>query len=392
MSATQMSIDTIINAYSSQYGCRPSYIAAAPGRIEVLGNHTDYNLGYVMSAAIDRYTLFAVSPSDRSACRVMSATKPSAAEFDLRVLEHDDSAPWADYIKGVVDQLQKAGVDVPAFDAYLTSDVPLGAGLSSSAALEVSCCLALLALSEVEWPAWKVAELGRTAENQFVGMPCGILDQFSSSFGVQDAILWLDTRTKEHTACYLPHSPKLTLCLMNSMGVHALVTGDYANRFKECKRARDWFARLIGPQIEELRDVSLADFMALKDGMDDASMRRAKHIITENQRVQDAKTALESGDVITLGRLMYESHLSSSTDFENSTPGLDTLVGIANRRGALGARLMGGGWGGAIICLVYSDQLEQFISDVSDDYYMATGIRPDTFCTDPAEGARIFSV
>ncbi|MHB1461734.1 MAG: galactokinase [Armatimonadota bacterium] len=390
MSTTQISIDITMNAFLAEYGCRPSYIASAPGRIEVLGNHTDYNLGYVMSAAIDRYTLFAVSPSDRNTCRVVSATKPSAAEFNQKELEHDPSAPWADYIKGVVDQLQKAGVDVPVFDAYLTSDVPLGAGLSSSAALEVSCCLALLALAEVEWPAWKVAELGRAAENQFVGMPCGILDQFSSTFGVQDAMLWLDTRTKEHCACYLPQQPKLTMCLMNSMGVHALVTGDYANRFKECKMARDWFARLIGPQIEELRDVSLSDFLALKDGMDDVPMRRAKHIITENQRVQDAKAALESGDVITLGRLMYESHLSSSTDFENSTPGLDTLVGIANRRGALGARLMGGGWGGAVICLVYSEQLDFFISDVSNDYYVATGIRPDTFCTVPAEGAHIF--
>ncbi len=390
MSVKQLSIDITAEAFASEYGCHPAYVAAAPGRIEVLGNHTDYNLGYVMSAAIDRYTLFAVSLSDRSTCRVVSATQATPAEFDLRQLQHDESAPWADYIKGVVDQLQNAGVDVPVFDAYLTSDVPLGAGLSSSAALEISCCLALLALAEVEWPAWKVAELGRAAENQFVGMPCGILDQFSSTFGVQDAMLWLDTRSKEHCACYLPDQPKLTLCLINSMGVHALVSGDYANRFKECKEARDWFARMAGPHIEELRDVTMSDFLSYKDGMDEVSMRRAKHVITENQRVQDAKEALDSGDVMTLGRLMYESHLSSSTDFENSTPGLDTLVGIAKMRGALGARLMGGGWGGAIVCLVYTEQIDQFIASVSDDYHAATGIRPDTFCTVPAEGAHIF--
>jgi galactokinase len=291
-----------------------------------------------------------------------------------------------------VDQLQKAGVDVPVFDAYISSDVPLGAGLSSSAALEVSCCLALLALAEVEWPAWKVAELSRAAENQFVGMPCGILDQFSSAFGVQDALLWLDTRSKDHQACYLPSEPKLTLCLINSMGVHALVSGDYANRFNECKQARDWFASQMGIHVEELRDVSLTDFLVYKDGMDDTWMRRAKHVITENQRVLAAKESLASGDVTTLGQLMYDSHLSSSTDFENSTPGLDMLVGLARNHGALGARLMGGGWGGAIICLVYTEQIEQFISSLSEDYKNATGIIPDTFCTVPADGARIFKM
>lgn len=390
MSVQQSSIDNIVRLFHQQYGYDPSFVAAAPGRIEILGNHTDYNLGYVMSAAIDRYTLIAISDSRRSQCRVISSTQAVALQFDTASCVHEDAAPWGDYIKGVVDQLQKTGLAVPGFDAVVTSDVPLGAGLSSSAALEVSCCLAILAIAGIDWPAWKVAELARSAENEFVGMPCGILDQFSSTFGVQDAMLWLDTRSKEHEACYLPEYPKLALSLINSMGVHALVSGDYANRFKECKAARDWFAKQSGPQIQELRDVTMCHFLAYKDGLDETYMRRAKHIVTENKRVQDAKDALGHGDVSTLGRLMYESHMSSSTDFDNSTSGLDLLVSLAKKHQALGARLMGGGWGGAVISLVPIDRIDQFEISVSEDYEAATGIRPDTFRTVPAHGARVF--
>ena len=391
MSVPQSSIDKVEALFIDKYRYSPAYVSAAPGRIEILGNHTDYNLGYVMSAAIDRYTMFAIARTDSSICNVYSDSQPEPKQFDLNSITRDAEPSWEDYIKGVVVELQKQGVGVPGFDAVLTSNVPLGAGLSSSAALEVSCCLALLAISDVDWTPWKIAEAGKAAENNFVGMPCGILDQFSSTFGTADAMMWLDTRTKQYEACYLPSTPRLELCLVNSMGVHALTEGKYADRFAECKSARDWFAK-FNPEAQELRDVTLCDFLANKEGLDDILMRRAKHIVTENQRVLDAKIALEKGDVESLGRLMYESHISSSTDFDNSTSGLDLLVGLAKKHHALGARLMGGGWGGAVICLVPEDIIGDFELSIAADYKKATGLQPSIFRTVPAQGAQIFKL
>jgi len=372
--------------FVQRFGTKPVVYGVAPGRVEVLGNHTDYNGGYVMSAAIDRVTVVAARKSDTAVCRVHAVQKDAESVFHLEDIQPDPHDRWADYVKGVVVELRKARVPVEPFHAVVTGNVPIGAGVSSSASLEVATAMALLELNGTRLPQWEVARLCRRAENHFVGMPCGILDQFSSVFGEKDSILFLDTRTEEHEAIHLP-SGSFGLILVHSMAHHTLVSGDYATRHRECMEAAAWFRVRLGEHIQVLRDVTWEQFQQWQDQMPEPLRLRARHVISENRRVLQGREALHRGDVVLLGDMMYASHESSRVDYENSTPELDLLVQLARQHGAIGARLTGAGWGGATVNLVREDEMEEFARRVADAYTAQTGIHPTVYRCHIAPGA-----
>lgn len=382
-------IEQAQNLFRERYGKPPAVYGIAPGRVEVLGNHTDYNGGYVMSAAIDRVTVVAAGKSGSMQCRLFAQQKGAEASFTLDAIERDLHDRWADYVKGVVVELQKVGVPIEPFEAAVVGNVPIGAGVSSSASLEVAAAVALLELHGSSLPRWEIAKLCRRAENEFVGMPCGILDQFSSVFGEKDSILFLDTRTEEHEAVSLP-GDSFGLILIHSMAQHTLVSGDYATRYRECMEAAAWFRKRLGERVQLLRDVSWEEFLQWEAQIPEPLRRRARHVISENQRVLDGREALHRGDIVRLGELMFASHESSRVDYENSTPELDLLVSLARKHGAIGARLTGAGWGGATINLVHDRQMEQFAQQVSEEYTQRTGIQPGVYRCHIAQGARAF--
>lgn len=375
--------------FQERYGRPPAAYGVAPGRVEVLGNHTDYNGGYVMSAAIDRVTVVAADKASTEKCRVFAQQKGAQATFSLNAIQQDPHDRWADYVKGVVVELQKAGVAIEPFDAVVTGNVPIGAGVSSSASLEVATAMALLELHNAVLPRWEIARLCRRAENEFVGMPCGILDQFSSVFGEENSILFLDTRTEEHEAVALP-SGSFGLILIHSMAQHTLVSGDYATRYRECMEAAAWFRDRLGEHVQLLRDVSWDEFLRWEAEIPDPLRRRARHVISENQRVLEGREALHRADIRALGEAMYASHESSRVNYENSTPELDLLVELARKHGAIGARLTGAGWGGATVNLVEEAQTDDFVRSVAEEYTARTGIQPNVHRCHIAAGARSF--
>jgi len=382
-------VDQARKTFQERYGSPPAAYGVAPGRVEVLGNHTDYNGGYVMSAAIDRVTVVAVRKSDSARCCIFARQKDAEATFTLDSIQRDPYDHWADYVKGVVVELLKAGIPVEPFEAVVTGNVPIGAGVSSSASLEVATAMALLELHNAILPRWEIAKLCRRAENEFVGMPCGILDQFSSVFGEENSILFLDTRNEEHEAIALP-AGSFALILIHSMAQHTLVSGDYATRHRECMEAAAWFRERLGQQVQLLRDVSWEDFQHWEAQMPEPHRRRARHVIGENRRVLEGRDALRHGDVARLGEMMYASHESSRIHYENSTPELDLLVELARQYGAIGARLTGAGWGGATINLVQEQQMEAFAQQVSAEYTRQTGIQPVVHRCHISQGARAF--
>ncbi len=373
--------------FRERYSKLPAVYGIAPGRVEVLGNHTDYNGGYVMSAAIDRVTVVAAGKNGLTQCRVFAQQKDAEAQFALDAIQPDPEDRWADYVKGVVVELQKAGVPLEPFDAVITGNVPIGAGVSSSASLEVATAMALLALHEASLPRWEVAKLCRRAENEFVGMPCGILDQFSAVFGERDSILFLDTRTEEQEAIALP-ADSYGFVLVHSMAQHALVSGDYATRYRECMEAAAWFRQRLGDHVQLLRDVRWEEFARWEAQMPEPLRRRARHVIRENERVLQGREALHRGDVQMLGELMFASHESSRVDYENSTPELDLLVQLAREHGAVGARLTGAGWGGATLHLVEAARMDEYAQQVAEQYTQRTGIQPVVIRCHISQGAR----
>lgn len=379
-------IEQARNTFRERYDRNPAVYGVAPGRVEVLGNHTDYNGGYVMSAAIDRVTVVAMHRAADGQCRVFALQKGAEEAFVLNAIQRNPHNHWANYVKGVVVELQKAGISVEPFDAVVTGNVPIGAGVSSSASLELATAMALLELHGASLPRWEVAKLCRRAENEFVGMPCGILDQFSSVFGEKDSILFLDTRTEEHEAIPLP-AEAFGLILTHSMTQHTLVSGDYATRHRECMGAAKWFCQRLGEHVQMLRDVSWQEFERWEAQMPEPLRRRARHVISENQRVLEGRSALRQGDVARLGAMMYASHESSRVDYENSTPELDLLVELAKEHGAIGARLTGAGWGGATINLVYEVQMEDFARRVAQEYTRRMNIPPAVYRCHIAPGA-----
>jgi len=377
-------------AFRAHFDAEPATIAWAPGRLELLGNHTDYNRGHVLSVALDLGIAIA---ADRSLqrpprLRAWSEALGEAAEAALDPLEHG-TRRWLDYSLGVLREIAASGVQLPSLCFAIASSLPLGAGVSSSAALELATAEAAFALAGGR-PADPLdeAKLCQRAETDFVGVPCGLLDQFSSLFGRQDHALWLDCATLDFERC--PLGAQHALLIADTQVKHALVDGRYARLRRHCDDAARRLGALLGREVPSLRDVRLDEFLTLAARLDDGDRRRAEHVLRENARVLEGRDALRRGEVGRLGELMVASHESSRDLFGNSVPELDRSIEIARRlRGFVGAKLTGGGFGGATAHLVERASVERYQRELTTAYDREHERPLCVFVTSAGEGARV---
>jgi len=368
---------TLLPAFAESFGGRPR-LFHAPGRVNLIGEHTDYTGGLVMPAAIDFSTWVAAGRREDRTIRAVSEGFPGALEFSL------DLAPkrqgnWTDYVAGVAATLEAAGHRLRGANLLIHGEVPVGSGLSSSAAIEVATALALLKNSDLFMEPMQLALLCQRAENEFVGMRCGIMDQFISCFGRENHALMLDCRSLTYGVVGLPSEANLVIC--NTMVKHELARTEYNRRREDCEAA----ARIIGP----LRDLTMDTFERLASNLPEPVRKRCRHVVSENARVLQAAASLEQGDIKAFGRYMGESHRSLRDDYEVSCRELDIMAELAGKLpGVYGSRMTGGGFGGCTISLVESSHVEDFVNQVTSGYARQTGLTPDVYVCRAEEGAK----
>ena len=357
----------------------------APGRVNLIGEHTDYNDGFVMPAAIGLSCVVAIAECQEQHLVVHSENLQETVEIELDSRPAQRRRQWSDYVQGVAVVLQQSGTRLKGGNLLIQSDVPIGSGLSSSAAIEVATGLALLSNSGAELERLELARLCQRAENEFVGAHVGIMDQFTACFGQAGHALLLDCRSLEYRLLPLPAGAALVIC---DSGVrHALSGGEYNARRAECETGVRVLAQ-HRPQVRALRDATLADLEQHRSELGDVVYRRCRHVVTENARVLLAAEALERSDLREFGRLMGESHRSLRYDYEVSCYELDLLVELAaGRNGVYGARMTGGGFGGCTINLVEAGEVEKFRRGISAGYEQATGKPPAIYVSEAASGA-----
>jgi galactokinase len=373
----------LLAQFTRRYGRTPQ-IFRAPGRVNVIGEHTDYNDGFVLPSALEFCTSVAIAPRDDRRLRVFSLAFGASVEIDL-----DEPAPrlrkdWSDYVLGVALVLEGAGHRLAGADMMIGGDLPVGAGLSSSAALEVATGYALLNTAGIPVDLVALAIWCRSAENDVVGMGCGIMDQLISCCGVSGHAVLIDCRSLGMRPVRIDSSVRLVIC--DTMVRHELTSGAYNLRRQECEQGVALLSGSLGA-IAALRDVSQADLAAHADRLPEPISRRCRHVISENARVLRAVAALDCGDLAHCGRLMSESHLSLRDDFEVSCAELDLMVELANRvPGVLGSRMTGGGFGGCTVSLVETQAVDRFTETVGHAYRDATGKDPSIFACSPGPG------
>lgn len=372
------------SAHLSRFNSEPE-IFVAPGRVNLIGEHTDYAEGFVMPAAIDFATLAAISPRGDGKIGIYSENYKEERTFDAASLPANASKHWSDYPIGVMAMLAGEGHAMTGFNLSLLGDVPLGSGLSSSAALEVATALAVTSLLKVHYPGPQLARLCQRAENEFVGANCGIMDQFISANGEEDHALLLDCRDLSFRLAPIPHN--VALVIANTMVKHSVAGGEYTTRRAEVEEAAAVIAR-HRPEVHFLRDATVEDLKKWGAEMSENALKRARHVITENTRTVAAADALMRHDLKELGRLMAEAHVSYSRDFEASCAEADMMVMLANELpGLIGARLTGGGFGGCTINLVEREAAKGFAETLGTNYANATGIVPQIHICHASSGA-----
>ena len=360
-------------------------VYVAPGRVNLIGEHTDYAEGFVMPAAIDFATLAGISPRVDGKIAIFSENYGQVRYFDAAELPAKAAQHWTDYPLGVISILASEGHTIPGFSLSLWGDVPLGSGLSSSAAVEVATALAVTGLLGVIYPGPVLARLCQRAENEFVGASSGIMDQFISANGAKDHALLLDCRDLSFKLAPIPDH--VALVIANTMVKHAVIGGEYTSRRAEVESACAVIAR-HRPEVKFLRDAALEDLVKWGHEMTPTSIKRARHVITENVRTVAAAEALIKGDLEELGRLMAEAHWSYSKDFEASCEEADAMVELAQGLpGLIGARLTGGGFGGCTINLVEQSQAQGFQEGLAELYSGQTGIVPQIYICRASGGA-----
>jgi galactokinase len=356
----------------------------APGRVNLIGEHTDYNMGFVMPMALDMGCTVRSSPARRNVLHVTSKQYPGELIFPLDVIPGmRKTGAWADYVLGVAQQLVRLGITLAPMKLEIDATVPTGSGLSSSAALEVSSALALLDGREL--PGLEIARLCQRAEREFVGMPCGIMDQYASVFGEEHKAILLDCRSVTHQTVPIPDGAEIVVA--NTMVKHELGSSAYRQRVAECQEALSHF-----PGRESLRDVTLADLERASRQIPEIPLARARHVILENQRVLDFLEAARRSDLHRMGRLMVESHRSLQHDYEVSCEELDFLVDTAlTIDGVYGSRMTGGGFGGCTVSLVDHGAVPAFREQLSSAYQQKYGLVPAIYVCRPSAGARRIS-
>ena len=364
----------------------------APGRVNLIGDHTDYNDGFVMPMAIGFYTWVAAAKRNCDD-RILEAYSEHFDEkitFSLDALSGPPRQHWGDFVRGVAATLQDAGHKLSSVNLAIHGDVPLGAGLSSSASLEVALALALTSVAGLDVPRLELVKLCQAAEHKYVGTRCGIMDQFIAGFGAAGHALMLDCRSLQYQLLPIPGDIRFVVC--NSMVRHELASGEYNLRRADCEAAVRLLQPFI-PGIRALRDVRIEDLEKYKHVLSKTVYRRCRHVVTENERVLAAAGALQSGDAERYGQLMYESHRSLRDDYEVSCRELDLLVDLASSiQGVYGARMTGGGFGGSTVNLLRADSVAAFQSQLAERYSDATHIAPETYVCEPAQGAESLSI
>ena len=375
----------LLDGFKARFGTGAS-VYRAPGRVNLIGEHTDYNDGFVLPAAIEFYCWAAVAPRADRKLVVHSENFKETIEADFDSLSPPGKKHWANYPVGVAWALRQAGKPVTGANIYIAGEVPLGSGLSSSAAIEVAVGFALLHNSGHEVDRKELAQLCQKAENAFVGARVGIMDQFVSCYGRASHVLLLDCRSLDYKYVKLP--PDLQLVICNTMVKHELASGEYNARRAECEEGVR-VLREVFPEIRALRDVSLYRLENQRARLSPKVFARCRHVITENARVESAFEAFGKGNIEALGALMQDSHRSLRDDYEVSCEELDLMVEIASvQPGLIGARMTGGGFGGCTINLVESAAVNDFKRNVAAEYFSRTGLTPEIYISPASEGAQ----
>ncbi|MGI6368152.1 MAG: galactokinase [Anaerolineae bacterium] len=373
------------SAFQRAYGDAPTHVVAAPGRVNLIGEHTDYNDGFVLPAAIDRHALMAIGPRNDNQVRIVAVDLNARSSFSLDQIDHDQANRWSNYQRGVAWALQGEGLALRGMNMVLTSDVPVGSGLSSSAAVEVATAFAFQVLSEFELNGVTRALLCQKAENDFVGMNCGIMDQFIVSLGSRGHALLIDCRSLDYQAVPVPEGCSVVIC--DTKKRRGLVDSEYNLRRQECERG----AEILG--VRALRDVTLEQLVQRRGAMDALTYRRCHHVVSENERTQQAVSALRNNDVAKFGKLMDASHVSLRDDYQVSCLELDEMVAAAwAQPGTLGSRMTGAGFGGCTVSLVESAGTDAFVQDVARTYQSRTGLRPEVYVCQAEDGVGLVSL
>jgi galactokinase len=386
-----METEILERSFSAYFNAKPAFIVRAPGRVNLIGEHTDYNDGFVLPMAIDRAVWVALSPRADNKIHIHSLDESARLNTNLEAdsaFELDSLTKgkgWAEYVKGVAYYLQQAGYELCGFDAVMTGDVPRGAGLSSSAAVELATARAFAAVSNFEWNAPRMAQLSQKAENEWVGVNCGIMDQMASAASMKGHALFLDCRSLEYQHVPLPED--VAIVILDTSTRRGLVDSAYNNRRSQCEEAARWLG------VKALRDVSVEEFerkMKNERGLDEVVIRRARHVITENARVLEAVNVMKAGNISRLGELFNASHDSLRDDFEVTNTALNTMVTCAREQGSCyGARMTGAGFGGCAVALVKEENAQEFENAVSAAYSQRSGLDASVYICKASAGASL---
>jgi galactokinase len=378
----------VVREFEQRFGAPPTLLARAPGRVNLIGDHTDYNDGFVLPMAIDRSVWIALRPRDDRRVVVYSLDFAERAGFDLgaemsSALTGGARKGWIEYVHGVAWSLRDAGYPLGrGWDGVAAGDVPVGAGLSSSAALELATARAFAGLGGLAWEPIAMARLAQRAENEWVGVNCGIMDQLISAAGVAGHALLIDCRSLATRSVHMPS--EAAVVVLDTATRRGLVDSAYNERRAQCEAAAAFFG------VPALRDVDMPAFSARVAELDPLIRKRARHVVTENDRTLAAATALEGGDVERVGRLMDESHASLRDDFEVSRPELDTMVRLARAHdGCYGARMTGAGFGGCAVALVAGSAAQDFVREVTRRYATEVGLQPALYICTASQGASL---
>ncbi len=367
--------------FARRFGEQPRWIVRSPGRVNLIGEHTDYNDGFVLPLAIDRAIWIALRPRDDRRVVVHSIDFEQSGEFSLENLSAG-KAGWIEYVKGTAWSLEEAGFQTVGWEGVLVGDVPVGAGLSSSAALEMATARAFAAAGKLQWDPTGMAKLGQRAENEWIGVNCGIMDQLVSAAGRADHALLIDCRTLHTEPVRLPDG--VAVVVLDTSTRRGLVDSAYNERRAQCESAAEFF------QVPALRDVELEMFEQLSSGLDETTHRRALHVITENDRTLQAAEAMRRGEVCALGVLMNKSHASLCDDYEVSSDALNAMVESALAHDACyGARMTGAGFGGCAVALIDAEAAESFVRSTAAAYQEKTGHSPALYVCQATNGAEI---
>lgn len=383
-----MDIEAVRSRFIKHFDGKTGNIYTSPGRINIIGEHTDYNGGFVFPGAIDKGIMCEIRPNGTNKVMAYSIDLKDRVEFDIND-EKGPKASWARYIYGIIQEMKKLGVDVKGFNTAFAGDIPLGAGLSSSAALESCYACALNDLfGENKVSKWDMALAGQATEHNYCGVNCGIMDQFASVFGQEGKLMRLDCRSREFE--YFPFDPKgYKLVLVDSVVKHELASSAYNDRRKSCENVVEAIQKKYPEKtVETLRDADWDMLEAVKGDVSEEDMKRAVYVLGEKDRVLAVCDALNAGDYETVGKKMYETHNGLSKDYEVSCEELDYLNDIAKENGVTGSRIMGGGFGGCTINLVKEDLYDRFIADVKEKYTARYGKAPKIYDVVIGAGSR----